>query len=697
MTPDRSPMTVASGVAAPSSRYARPMDSVDAAIAQPVDRAAAMLRLTPKMTAPVRDPSVRLVVTDTTETRSLAGLSGPLFVRDVAERVLAERDLFAEAADLLDAWTNASGVVERMTVEGTSYWYYVRLGKWMWLVDRLLDAAIVDVLLRDARPMSLEVDAGVAPGIAAAARAAATRDGLEFHGPESPRPSAVGITDASDEAPGTSPGRAPAESSPEGAPPAPPTRSLFTRVLGRVARAFGQHQIDEKARRRAVVAARLERLGAEPVGLLVVLAHARQRIETAEGSRLINPYLGPIVERLRGSRLDPVGIEIGTRLMDEAWDRIEADDRLLPRDAARIAFQAANHGPGEPSSETTQASEAKAILRDVATITTPLVVGGIDLGPDLVGLIVEQTGRILPGKVRAYRQIRSLIRSVRPSGILIADEYHRQEWLAAASAEGVASAAVQHGLIYRWHNGYVHRDRPAALRLADRTYVFGDWERRLLTTDSVYRADEVTVGGSPRLDLVRHEAVDREGIRTRLGVAAGDRLVVLSATWGPLYRTYLYPIALARLFDRPLPKVHLVIKLHPSEPDEGPYRAVVEGVARAGGFAPPPITVVQDIDLYGLLAAADAHLGIHSTVLTEAVVTGTPNLIADHVRNADLLGYVEAGVATPVRTGQDLLRALDTPRDPEATAAARRRFLDDHLEPGSASERIAADLLGWLP
>ena len=78
-------------------------------------------------------------------------------------------------------------------------------------------------------------------------------------------------------------------------------------------------------------------------------------------------------------------------------------------------------------------------------------------------------------------------------------------------------------------------------------------------------------------------------------------------------------------------------------------------------------------------------------------MTGTPNLLADHVRNADLLGYVDAGVATPVRTGADLLQALDARRDPETTGAARQRFLDDHFEPGSASERIAADLLAWLP
>ena len=67
---------------------------------------------------------------------------------------------------------------------------------------------------------------------------------------------------------------------------------------------------------------------------------------------------------------------------------------------------------------------------------------------------------------------------------------------------------------------------------------------------------------------------------------------------------------------------HLVVTLHPTEADEGPYRAVIEAVAERAGFRPPPITIVQDVDLYDLLRAADAHLGVRSTVLTEAVVVG---------------------------------------------------------------------------
>jgi hypothetical protein len=111
------------------------------------------------------------------------------------------------------------------------------------------------------------------------------------------------------------------------------------------------------------------------------------------------------------------------------------------------------------------------------------------------------------------------------------------------------------------------------------------------------------------------------------------------------------------------------------------------------------MTVVKSIDLYRLLAAADAHLGSYSTVLTEATVIGTPNLLAAVDAGGDLLDYVDAGVAWPVRDGADLLRELDAAagaRHDPAAAAARETFIREHFLPGAAAPRIASDLTAWL-
>ena len=100
------------------------------------------------------------------------------------------------------------------------------------------------------------------------------------------------------------------------------------------------------------------------------------------------------------------------------------------------------------------------------------------------------------------------------------------------------------------------------------------------------------------------------------------------------------------------------------------------------------------MDLYRLLRAADAHLGLLSTVLTDAVAARTPNLIAVDQAHTDLLGYVAAGVARPIRDAADLRAALDDLRPPDE--AARQAFLAAHLEPGPASQRIVARVTAAL-
>ena len=123
--------------------------------------------------------------------------------------------------------------------------------------------------------------------------------------------------------------------------------------------------------------------------------------------------------------------------------------------------------------------------------------------------------------------------------------------------------------------------------LATRTFVYGEYERDVLIRHGAYRDDEVSVSGSPRLDLdqafgpaatpgAEDRTADRDRVREEIGVAAGDRLLVVSTTNGPLVRRFYFADILGRLFDGPLPGVHVVFKQHPGEADEGPYRRVIE-------------------------------------------------------------------------------------------------------------------------
>jgi len=171
--------------------------------------------------------------------------------------------------------------------------------------------------------------------------------------------------------------------------------------------------------------------------------------------------------------------------------------------------------------------------------------------------------------------------------------------------------------------------------------------------------------------------------------------VVFASTRDADIRRLVVAPILEAILDRALPNVRLVIKLHPAEEPHDLYQRLAAGLAARGGFEPPSISVIRDIDLFGLLRAADAHLGIHSTVLSDAVVAGVRNLIVAGFPGGDLLAYVERGVARPIRDGGDLLDALAAP-PPAADDPARLAFLAEQFQSGDASERIAADLSGWL-
>jgi hypothetical protein len=222
--------------------------------------------------------------------------------------------------------------------------------------------------------------------------------------------------------------------------------------------------------------------------------------------------------------------------------------------------------------------------------------------------------------------------------------------------------------------------------------VFGSYERDVLLEHGLFTPDAVVVTGSgravPEAADTTSGSEDRVAVRAELGIADGDRLLVISVANNPVGGDIHSMCMVARMLDGPLPGVHVVIKLHPIDRVGGRYVSLVKGMARAGGYAATPVTVVREIDLYRLLRAADAHLGQYSTVLTDAVVAGTPNMIAVGAAFNDHIGYEAARVATPVRTVDDVQAFMADPRPPDPDD--RARFLAAHFLPGDATGRIAA-------
>jgi hypothetical protein len=432
--------------------------------------------------------------------------------------------------------------------------------------------------------------------------------------------------------------------------------------------------------------------------VVLTLPGSYQRIGGSAGGARRDPNLGSVIPKLREAGFEPIVIGIGmTRKRDEDWATVETDDRLLPGYVLASRW-------GRPEDDDRAAAVARAVIGGVdAMPPVALDLNGVDIAPAFVDALRSSLERLIGAEVHQLARVERLIDELAPAALLMSQEGHRTPWLMAAARAGIPTFALQHGVLYPTHPGYPDRRDPRLI-VPTRTFVFGEYERRVLE-GGAYERGEVVVAGSPRLDLdagtaeaeadegahgATNRASERAAVRAELGVADGDRMLVVSTVHTPFVRRSHLVHMLEACLGGPLPGVHLVIKQHPGERDEGPYRELLDGLARAGGYRPPPISIVREIDLYRLLRAADAHLGLHSTVLTDAVMAGTDNLIARVEASGDLLGYVAAGVARPVTRVADLRAALDHPQP--AHPAARRTFIEDHFRPGEASARIVDEI-----
>ena len=318
-----------------------------------------------------------------------------------------------------------------------------------------------------------------------------------------------------------------------------------------------------------------------------------------------------------------------------------------------------------------------------------MVMDGLDLSAPFVAALRSAATQIVRSDVRMLARIERLVSELRPSAIVLAQEGIRTPWLMGGRGVRIPVVAVQHGVLYKGHAGYPSRRHPA-LCLADRTCVYGTFERDVLL-DLAYEPEDVAVTGSPRLDLDTappepgSAAAERAAVRGELGVAAGDRLLLVSTVNLRFVQRSHFAHMLEVLLGSPLPGIHVVFKQHPGERDEGPYRDLMLGLARAGGYVAPPL----------------CRQG-HRPVSASARRRRPSRPALDRADGGCCDAYAEPDRANrwprrPARLcrgrrgatcqhSDDVLAALDAPREPDPVA--RQAFLDRHFRPGDASTRI---------
>ena len=593
-------------------------------------------------------------------------------VRPLVSKILRRHNLFFETLDALDAVADAADLGRRFTAGGVTWWYHARSAIAVGVNERLLWCYLLVDLVRSHAPcrIVLRTDRSALSDAATTVVVDPATCSIVIETNAVPKPPATYAAT-------TEP------------------LSLLTRVHRRlvriraaVARRLLRAVGTERASRRtdatfdgAALEQRIADIAYRPGSVLaVVMAPSFHTVEAAPADGRIDPYVNPILDRLSADGVPAVVVVLGMDMRLSAdRARLAADPRLLP--ASNLGLDA--------GSADALADAAK--LADLPHLSLPA--DGFDLGPSLRSMIMA-LDEWFDRQTAEMAIAEALIARLRPRVVLTGWEGARTAWIGAAHRRGVPSVAIQHGVIYPRNPDYERAPMPGLVR-PDRTCVFGPFERDLLIGRGGYRPETVVVTGSLRIDRIAARAPstadERARVRAELRIREPAQLLLLSAGRRFIGDTVSGLEMAARLLDGPLPGVHIVVKLHPEARDDGSSEALFAGLAAAGGYPATPVTIVRDIDLYRLLRSADAHLGLHSTVLTDAVLTDTPNMIAMGQAWADTLGYVAAGVAVPVYSVADVRRFMAAPV--RAEHGDRDRFLDAHFLAGDATERIASVVL----
>lgn len=207
--------------------------------------------------------------------------------------------------------------------------------------------------------------------------------------------------------------------------------------------------------------------------------------------------------------------------------------------------------------------------------------------------------------------------------------------LDAAKFCGIKIIGLQHGTMHDLHPAYLYTPNDCKNRvMPDLTLTWGKYWVEFLTEKGNYPKESVIPVGQIRTDVIP-KLLENEKLKQ---AKPTDTIVFASQ---PQRDSDLRYQAAYDVFKaaRKLPKVQLIVKLHPREYADSDYYENIAKDARCTNY-----TIDTSSDLYQLIARCNVLITCFSTVGTETVYFHKPLVILDHLKQ-DIMGYVAEGVA----------------------------------------------------
>lgn len=221
--------------------------------------------------------------------------------------------------------------------------------------------------------------------------------------------------------------------------------------------------------------------------------------------------------------------------------------------------------------------------------------------------------------------------------------------LDAAKANNIITVGIQHGSIHDLHPAYLYTPHDRAVgAYTDYTLVWGNKWKTLLSEKANYNPEGLVITGQIRTDIIPIL------LKTKKLDTSTSIINVVFASQPQRDVTLRYQAATDIFGAMKIlgSDYFLNIKLHPAEVND---RSLYENIAREASCS--NYKILEDEDLYQVIANCDILITCFSTVGAETIYFGKPLIILDHLKQ-DIQQYHSEGVAMQATNQNELIGFL---------------------------------------
>ncbi|GAB6163064.1 hypothetical protein JCM12298_22240 [Desulfothermus naphthae] len=221
---------------------------------------------------------------------------------------------------------------------------------------------------------------------------------------------------------------------------------------------------------------------------------------------------------------------------------------------------------------------------------------------NLSKLLVDRVKKFIP----AYQIYKRILEKISPEKIFLVVSYGRPELVKAAKDMGVKVIELQHGTFSKYHLGYSYPNKKNLSYFPDEFWVWND-----------YWANLIKFPENCKINIYPFKFLEIEKKKYSSLRKIKNQMVVL----GQSVLTDKMAKKILDNYDR-FKKFSIIFKLHPEEYGKiNEYPNLLKLKKKAN------VKVVEDVNLYRLLAESDYQAGVFSTALYEGVEFGCKTIL----------------------------------------------------------------------